>query len=241
MRPKLFSWHCCTHFPKTTAPQPVIFSGTLSTIIIFKLCKFSVNLLTLCFLSYKKYIHPLRQTRCHQMRENSFVWALRTLHSELPSSLYIYCLHLHTFLFTTAPIITSNVFICLVTDDSPLLMTLSWFWFKHLSLALFFLFCCGTEHNSQHSFQSATCFLCWVFLTCLLQHVRGRELNSDWFNVILFSEHGLSHAGNFMSIFKRNYVCRRTKRTCLFFFFLIETIVALNKKKRKTKTYITEN
>ena len=52
MRQKLFSWHCFTHFPKTTVPQRVIFSGKLSTIIIFKLCKFS-------FLSYKSYIDPL--------------------------------------------------------------------------------------------------------------------------------------------------------------------------------------
>ena len=56
---KLFSWHCFTHFPKAAAPQHVIFSGKLSTIIIFKLCKFSVNLWTLCFLSYKSYIDPL--------------------------------------------------------------------------------------------------------------------------------------------------------------------------------------
>ena len=61
MSPKLFSCHCFTHSPKTRAPQHVMFSGKLSTIIIFKLCKFSVNLWTLCFLSYKKYIHPLRQ------------------------------------------------------------------------------------------------------------------------------------------------------------------------------------
>ena len=40
VRRKLFSWHCFTHFSKTTAPQQVIFSGKLSTIIIFKLCKF---------------------------------------------------------------------------------------------------------------------------------------------------------------------------------------------------------
>ena len=53
MRRKLFSCYCFTHFPKTTAPQLVVFSGKLSTIIIFKLCKFSVNLWTLCFLSYK--------------------------------------------------------------------------------------------------------------------------------------------------------------------------------------------
>ena len=59
LRRKLFSWHCFTHFSKTTAPQHVIFSGKLSTIIIFKLCKFSVNLWTLCFLSYKSYIDPL--------------------------------------------------------------------------------------------------------------------------------------------------------------------------------------
>ena len=43
-----------THFPKTTAPQHVIFSGKLSTIIIFKLCTFSVNLWTLCFFVLQK-------------------------------------------------------------------------------------------------------------------------------------------------------------------------------------------
>ena len=59
MRWKIFSLHCFTHFPKTTAPQHVIFSGKLSTISIFKLLKFSVNLWTLCFLSYKSYIDPL--------------------------------------------------------------------------------------------------------------------------------------------------------------------------------------
>ena len=60
MRQKLFSLHCFTHFPKTTAPQHVAFSGKLSTIIIFKLCKFSVNLWTLCFLSYKSYMDTLK-------------------------------------------------------------------------------------------------------------------------------------------------------------------------------------
>ena len=49
-----------THFSKTTAPQQVIFSGQLSTIIIFKLCKFSVNLWTLFFFSYKKYLNTLK-------------------------------------------------------------------------------------------------------------------------------------------------------------------------------------
>ena len=47
---------------KTTAPQHVIFSGKLSTIIIFKLCKFSVNPWTLCFLSYKKVHKPFKDT-----------------------------------------------------------------------------------------------------------------------------------------------------------------------------------
>ena len=32
----------------------------LSLIIIFKLCEFNVNLCTLCYVSYKKYPHPLR-------------------------------------------------------------------------------------------------------------------------------------------------------------------------------------
>ena len=39
--------------------QQVVFSGKRSTIIFFKLCKFNVNLWTLCFLSYKKYPDPL--------------------------------------------------------------------------------------------------------------------------------------------------------------------------------------
>ena len=43
----------CTHFSKTTAPQKLIISWKLSSIIIFKLCKFNVNLWTLCLLSYK--------------------------------------------------------------------------------------------------------------------------------------------------------------------------------------------
>ena len=50
-----------THFSKTTVPLHIIYSGKLSTIIIFKLCKFSVNSRTLCFfLSYIKY-HTLSQ------------------------------------------------------------------------------------------------------------------------------------------------------------------------------------
>ena len=44
----VFSRHCFTHFSKTTAPQEVhvIFEGKLSTIIIFKPCKFNVKLWT---------------------------------------------------------------------------------------------------------------------------------------------------------------------------------------------------
>ena len=53
MRRKLFSCYCFTHFPKTTAPQLVVFSGKLSTIINFILCKFSVNLWTLFFVLQK--------------------------------------------------------------------------------------------------------------------------------------------------------------------------------------------
>ena len=76
MRRKLFSWHCFDHFPKTTAPQHVIFSGKLSTIIIFKLCKFSVNLWTLCFLSY---IDPLNSAfsiiiQCSKSVLDSALW-----------------------------------------------------------------------------------------------------------------------------------------------------------------------
>ena len=52
LRQKLFSWHCFTNFSKTTAPQKVIFYGKLSTIIIFKLCKFNVNPWTLFFFFF---------------------------------------------------------------------------------------------------------------------------------------------------------------------------------------------
>ena len=47
---KKFSWHCFTHLSKTAALQQLIFVGTLSTIIIFKQCKFYENLWTLCFV-----------------------------------------------------------------------------------------------------------------------------------------------------------------------------------------------
>ena len=44
----VFSLYCFTHF--ITAPPQLIFLGALSTIIIFKLCRFNVNLWTLCFV-----------------------------------------------------------------------------------------------------------------------------------------------------------------------------------------------
>ena len=47
------------HFSKTTTPQQVIFWKKLSTIIIFKLCEFDVNLWTLCFVSYTKSTQTL--------------------------------------------------------------------------------------------------------------------------------------------------------------------------------------
>ncbi len=128
---------------------------------------------------------PLRRSRCHQLQENSFIWALGT-----PLSMYIYCLHLHTLLFTVAPIITCIMFICLVTDAFPLLMTLSWFGFCwHLSLALFHFFFFFPREEEQQSTLLPICYflLCWVFLTCIF---RGRKLNSDWFNVIFFSNTG---------------------------------------------------
>ena len=72
MRRKLFSWHRFTHFPKTTAPQQVIFSGKLSTFIIFKLCKLSVNLLTLCFFVLQKlHLDPLNHKRRDQLAKRS--------------------------------------------------------------------------------------------------------------------------------------------------------------------------
>ena len=40
-------------FLKNTAPHQLIFLGKLSTIIIFKRCKFSVNLWKLCFVLQK--------------------------------------------------------------------------------------------------------------------------------------------------------------------------------------------
>ena len=53
----VLSWHCFTHFSKTTAPQCY---GKLSIILCFKWCKLNGNLSTLCFVSYKKYPDPLR-------------------------------------------------------------------------------------------------------------------------------------------------------------------------------------
>ena len=41
---------CFTNFSETTAPQLVKFQGKHSTIIIFKLCRFNVNLWTFCFV-----------------------------------------------------------------------------------------------------------------------------------------------------------------------------------------------
>ena len=61
-----------THYLKTTSPQQLLFSWKLSAIIIFKLCKFSVNLWTLCFLSYKSYKDPLR--RKWETNEKSTRW-----------------------------------------------------------------------------------------------------------------------------------------------------------------------
>ena len=49
--------HCLTNFSKTTSPHQVIFEGKVSTIIIFKLFKFNVNLQG-CVLCYKKYLDP---------------------------------------------------------------------------------------------------------------------------------------------------------------------------------------
>ena len=49
----VFSWHCFTHFSKTTSPRQVIFQGKLSTITIFKLWQINVNLRTLCFVLQK--------------------------------------------------------------------------------------------------------------------------------------------------------------------------------------------
>ena len=56
MRRKLFSWHCFTHFPQNYSTSARNIFRELSALIIFKLCKVSVNPWTLCFMSYKSYI-----------------------------------------------------------------------------------------------------------------------------------------------------------------------------------------
>ena len=60
LRWKLLSWHYFYHFINTTAPQQVIFSGKLSTVIILKRCKYNVKLLTLWFMFYTTYPDPLK-------------------------------------------------------------------------------------------------------------------------------------------------------------------------------------
>ena len=45
-------------FSKATAPQQVLFKGKLSIIIIFKLCKFNVNLCTFMFCVVQEYPNP---------------------------------------------------------------------------------------------------------------------------------------------------------------------------------------
>ena len=42
-----------------------LFREAFYTIIIFKLCKFNVNMWTLCFVSYKKYPYPIKRLERH--------------------------------------------------------------------------------------------------------------------------------------------------------------------------------
>ena len=56
----VFSWHCFTHFSKTT--------GKLSTIIIFKRYKFNVNLWTLGFV-LQKVPKSFTRTKLHLSKE----------------------------------------------------------------------------------------------------------------------------------------------------------------------------
>ena len=55
---RFFLLHDIVLLPKTTVPQQLIFSGKLSTIIIFKLCNFNANLWILCFV-LKLPVFPL--------------------------------------------------------------------------------------------------------------------------------------------------------------------------------------
>ena len=81
VRRKWFSWHCFTYFSKTTEPQQVIFSGKLSTIIILKLCKFNVNLWTLCFFVPQKVHRPFKGVEKKKKIKSQNCKALLTLGS----------------------------------------------------------------------------------------------------------------------------------------------------------------
>ena len=82
-----FLWHCFTHFSKTTAPQEVIFEGKLST-IIFKRCKFSVNLRTLCFV-LQKYPNPLsKDVNSKVFFVKKIIWKIKSL-TQKGTSLFV--------------------------------------------------------------------------------------------------------------------------------------------------------
>ena len=61
---------------KTTAPRQAIFKGKLSTIISFKLCKFYVNLWTLCFAPTKS--SPRKENTSHKIKQTLVVVKFKT-------------------------------------------------------------------------------------------------------------------------------------------------------------------
>ena len=71
---------------KTTAPQQVIFSGKLSTIIIFKLCKFNVNMWTLCFFVLQKVHRPFKAPQATLVHCSFQRPMLNTLHDHWPTT-----------------------------------------------------------------------------------------------------------------------------------------------------------
>ena len=73
------------------APEQVIFSGTLSTIIIFKRCKFNVNLWTLCFVLQKvpKFFNwPHKESRLNDFITMTDLWGLSDVQNLLPKNVW---------------------------------------------------------------------------------------------------------------------------------------------------------
>ena len=83
---------CFTHFSKKYSTSAITIFREASTIIIFKLCKFSVNLWTLCFVSYKMYQNPFEsegtKVGCNLMWSLLCFWWLHKYQSNFREVLF---------------------------------------------------------------------------------------------------------------------------------------------------------